>query len=168
MGYVNVKQMACARENRQNKQLKMITENKNALISFTLNIPGPEKDNETFREIHNAGVLAIIGTFGESIEKREDFLGETGSESYFSISQAPLNIKEKTIEIESNHPLGRIFDMDVIRVNGRSVSRIEINHPPRKCLLCDKQATICSRSRTHSVDELLKEIYRMHNGYKKN
>lgn len=55
---------------------------------------------------------------------------------------------------KETHPLGLIFDMDVLDANGIKFSRPTY----RKCLLCDRQAQDCARSRRHSVSELQDKI----------
>ena len=57
-------------------------------------------------------------------------------------------------DIEDTHPLGRIFDIDVIDTDGTKLSRDSF----RKCILCDCQAQECARSRRHSVDEMFQAI----------
>ena len=52
------------------------------------------------------------------------------------------------------HPLGRLFDLDVLHTDGRSLSRREFDLPPRRCLICDDLAAVCGRSRRHSNEEL--------------
>ncbi|MEG0379594.1 MAG: triphosphoribosyl-dephospho-CoA synthase CitG, partial [Eubacterium sp.] len=58
--------------------------------------------------------------------------------------------------LEESTPLGRLFDIDVQRSDGSKVSRKIIGLPKRKCLLCHKNAFECSRSRAHSVKDLLR------------
>lgn len=54
------------------------------------------------------------------------------------------------VEIEERDRLGRIFDIDVIDVNGSKLSRDE----PRKCFICDNAAAACARNRSHTAAEL--------------
>ncbi len=67
-------------------------------------------------------------------------------------------LKANMLQIESAHPLGRLFDLDVIGLGGLSISREELGHSKRKCLLCKQDAHICSRSRSHSVEEIIRQI----------
>ena len=158
MSLINVYDMAKAREYRKNMQKKMITKNKLPLISFTLNIPGPEKNSVLYQKIHKEGLTAISKTFASLIVEQVSRDENTGCEAYFTINLPAIEIKMKTIDIEKNHLLGRIFDIDVIDVNYQSVSRSSLNCPPRRCLICREIAVLCSRSRKHSIEELLVEI----------
>lgn len=163
--YIDVMDMAEAREARRKKQIDIVGNYKNPIISFTLNIPGPEKENAMFRKIHNCGISAIEKVLSESITYREFKNLKTGSEAYFSLSISAGEIKRKTIMIEDHHPLGRIFDIDVIDKNEISKTRREMYLSPRKCLLCNEDAVFCSRSRKHSVEELIEKITRMSEDY---
>ena len=70
------------------------------------------------------------------------------------------DIKTLATEIEESHPLGRLFDMDVIAVDGRKADRSELGLGPRPCLICGGPARECARSRTHTVAELQTETDR--------
>jgi holo-ACP synthase len=158
MSLINVYQMAEAREFRHKMQDKMIKKNNLPVISFTLNIPGPEKNSALYRKIHNEGISVILDSFKLLVIDQITRDVNTGNEAYFSLNSPAIEIKKKAIEIEDDHLLGRIFDIDVIDIDYQSVSRRILDYAPRKCLICCDEAAICSRSRNHSVEELLTEI----------
>jgi holo-ACP synthase/triphosphoribosyl-dephospho-CoA synthase len=56
--------------------------------------------------------------------------------------------------LEECHPLGRLFDIDVIAEDGDKVSRSTIGLPERACLVCGKTGAGCARSRAHPLDEV--------------
>ncbi len=64
------------------------------------------------------------------------------------------SISAKTAALKSEPSLGRLFDLDVIRPDGRQVSRTELGLPQRLCLICGNPAKDCARSRRHTVAEL--------------
>ena len=66
----------------------------------------------------------------------------------------PLTIKKFTTDIEDATPLGRLFDMDVIRPDGLKVDREELDLEGRRCLICGGPAKVCSSRRIHTVAEL--------------
>jgi Phosphoribosyl-dephospho-CoA transferase (holo-ACP synthetase) len=69
------------------------------------------------------------------------------------------------ITLEQQHPLGRLFDLDVLQADGRSLSRREFDLPPRRCLICDELAAACGRSRRHSSEELQVRIHQILHTY---
>ena len=159
MKLVNVQEMARARETRKVTQLKLLNEYNLPILSFTLNIPGPEKNNKLFMNIHNKGIQKIIETFEQKLLYKIIINKFTGSEAYFVINETVEKLKWETIFIEENHPLGRIFDIDVIGTEGKPFSRRNLKVESRKCLCCNEIASFCSRSRKHTVEELLQKIY---------
>lgn len=58
---------------------------------------------------------------------------------------------------EETHPVGRLFDLDVIDINGQKLSRPSF----RKCIICGCQAQECARTRKHSVNEMQSKIEEM-------
>lgn len=67
-------------------------------------------------------------------------------------------LKINMIEIEDNEPLGRFIDLDVFEDTYISISRIALGQRPRKCFLCNLDASICARSHNHRYDELIRHI----------
>lgn len=150
-----------SREDRRDKQLDLINRHKSSLISFTLNTPGIVKDNEMYRDIHKVGLSEIKDLLIQSnipILYQEVIDKATGNEGYLVVDFDPLELKERLIDLEESHPLGRIFDIDVFDNNHNQITRKELGINPRKCLLCNKEARICAKERNHSYEELQKEI----------
>ncbi|MCG8482108.1 MAG: citrate lyase holo-[acyl-carrier protein] synthase, partial [Clostridia bacterium] len=83
----------------------------------------------------------------------------TGAETFILSDEDVIKLKEILIDIEDNHPLGRLFDFDVIDKDFTFISRTAVGYEKRKCLLCDEDAAICVRSRSHSYEQLIKEVY---------
>lgn len=156
-----------SRDTRAAFQQRLISSYNCPLISFTVNYPGNVKTGDTPRAVFDAGVAAIRERFAGSVAyyKLRDY--PTGYEGFFVTDLFPPgNVKKITCEIESRHPLGRLFDMDVLDDSGHIITREEINEPTRTCLLCDMPAAACVRNRTHGVTELLNKIEGMVKGYK--
>ena len=78
----------------------------------------------------------------------------SGDELIMALDAPAEDIKTLATEIEESHPLGRLFDMDVIGTDGMKLSRGTY----RKCIICGCQAQECARSRKHSVEELQAKI----------
>ena len=117
MKLVNVQEMARARETRKVTQLKLLNEYNLPILSFTLNIPGPEKNNKLFMNIHNKGIQKIIETFEQKLLYKIIINKFTGSEAYFVINETVEKLKWETIFIEENHPLGRILMLLALKGN---------------------------------------------------
>ena len=127
------------------------------LISFCLNIPGPVKTNQDLRQLFDDGLQEIL----TSLKKQQSTLlaqrekhEATGDECLLAVTGDASVIKAEMTKLEENHPLGRLFDIDVLNAEGEKLSRAI----PRRCLLCDRQAQDCARSRRHSVEDLTSRI----------
>ena len=137
-----------------------------SLVCLTVQLPGQVKRNEVSLKIAEAGVEAVRAAFGVEYEELLDL--ETGFEGYFTVPDSTLEAKRRACLIEDTHPMGRLMDIDVIDRSGDLVSpvgRDSLGLPPRKCLLCDRPARECMRSRAHSTEDLLAKIEEMVNDY---
>ena len=68
------------------------------------------------------------------------------------------DLKLATIELEHSHPLGRLWDIDVLTPEGEILSRRDYSLPPRSCLLCEQSAAVCARGKTHQLTDLLNRM----------
>lgn len=153
------------KEARMSRQQEWLKSHSLPLISFTINMPGPVKMNEASMTIFNQGVYAICEACKENgwpIPTRQILQQKTGPEAIFVVDvPSAMELKRIMIKIEHNHPLGRLMDLDVIGKNGKVISRKSQMLDSRKCLLCEENAVVCSRSRRHSLPLLLNKIYEM-------
>lgn len=157
-----------SREARSDKQKDLISKFNKNLISFTLNIPGNIKDSKVYRNIHKEGMKVILDNLKHKsipIIYKEEIQKSTGSEGYIVVDLEPLELKRMAIDIEENHFLGRIFDIDVFDFEYNQISRADLGADPRGCLLCNKEARICIRERNHTYEELINKIYEMWQKY---
>lgn len=122
-----------------------------AILSLKLNIPGPIKNNHLIQTIFNRA-LESLSDFKVLFSEINTNL-KTGPEAFMVFEMSHSDLKQALIKIEENHPLGRLFDMDVVGVNRKG-----LGYSARKCLICDEPAVDCGRSRKHTVDELLDDI----------
>lgn len=155
---INVAMMAGCRERRREKQISAIEAFGVPCISFSLNIPGSIKDKPVYRVLHQKGMVLLDNSFGNFIKFKDLTYLPTGPEAIIAVSLDAGVIKKQTIKLEDSTPMGRLFDMDVIDVNGTSLSRRDLGMPGRKCLICENEAALCARSRKHSLDQLLERI----------
>ncbi len=60
-----------------------------------------------------------------------------------------------------SHPLGRLWDIDVICPQNGLVGRQSLGESQRRCLLCDEPAHACARSRRHDTDLVVARVEQM-------
>ena len=154
---VGIDEVLNCREKRVAIQNDIIKKYNKPVISFTMNIPGPIKTNNEIKKAFNIGKTLILEKLKENnieILEIQELNENTGNELFISVDSQAEKIKDITITIEENTELGRLFDIDVIDVNFEKLSRKSF----RKCLICEKQAQECGRSRKHSVEELQNKV----------
>ncbi len=134
------------------------------LVCLTVQLPGSVKRDSRSLLIGGAGLAALLNKFDGFLSNTEVKDLETGYEAYLMVPLSPELVKHVCCELEEEHPLGRLMDMDVIGKEG-PVSREALGLPPRKCLLCRQEARYCIRARTHTTEELLKKINQLINNF---
>ncbi|CAB1247704.1 putative 2-(5''-triphosphoribosyl)-3'-dephosphocoenzyme-A synthase [Ruminococcaceae bacterium BL-4] len=155
---IELPQMLSARENRVQKQNQLLKQYQMTLISFTLNIAGPIKVFPLAVKTYEEGLELIkyqCKAMGIPICHLEESRFATGYEGYFCVQSDAFKVKKALTELEENSSLGRLFDIDVLDKSGQKISRTALSLPQRRCLVCGGPTFICSRSRTHSLNEIL-------------
>lgn len=144
-----------ARECRAAQQQSLLKKYGRPVICFTMNIPGPEKDNALIRWGFDLGNRWLkIQLSDLTVLHSQMRLLSTGCESYFVVDAPAQELKHRTVQIEDSAPVARLFDMDVLDIGGKKLERTACGYPQRKCLLCDRSAHVCGRSRAHPVASL--------------
>ena len=123
------------------------------VVSFTMNIAGPVKVNELIVKGFREGQKQIalqLHALNCPLRECTETLHFTGCEALWAVEVEAWKVKRAMEHIEDTHPLGRLFDIDVIDPDGSHLSR----GTERPCLICGGPAKVCARSRAHSVEEV--------------
>ena len=154
---VSLLDMLDARERRAHHQQELLEQYHKPLICFTMNIAGPIKDSPLIRRGFARGQQLLRQQFFRAKLtplSAEAHCAATGCEAFYVLDADPLTIKKFTTDLEDATPLGRLFDMDVLRSDGTKVDREELSLSGRRCLICGGPAKVCSSRRIHTVAEL--------------
>ncbi len=163
---ITLEELLASREARALRQKDYLRDYpEGTLVCLTVIMPGSVKRDSASLIVAQAAVTATVSAFGRSIVTLELRDLPTGYEAYMVTSLPCLQVKAETCRIEDSHPLGRLFDLDVIGSDGIPVSRTAVGKAPRGCLLCPRTAAYCMRNRTHTLQELLKRIGEMIDAY---
>jgi holo-ACP synthase len=158
---VSLAQMLNRREQRVAEQQALLQRFAQPLVQLTLVTPGPVKDTAQARFVFDQGLAALqqaLQLAGYTVLAQQGSDGVTGPEMLMVIDADPLSIKGTVLQIEEQHALGRLWDVDVLDLTGSSVSRQQLGGPARRCLLCDEPAHACSRSGQHALIDLQRAI----------
>lgn len=163
---ITLDQLLASREERASFQKELLKSYPGkALVCLTVIMPGKVKRNLQSLIVAQAALTALVSAFGDPMLKLEVRDRQTGYEAYLVTTLSHGEAKRKTCSIEDTHPLGRLFDLDVIDADGVPISRETIGLNPRKCLICDNEARYCMRNRTHTLSELSARIDEMIEAY---
>ncbi|MBN1552066.1 citrate lyase holo-[acyl-carrier protein] synthase [bacterium] len=149
-----------AREDRAHYKHFLESQGRGTVVSFTINIPSGRKKNPKYSSwlCH-----LMMEEFAEALSVshfktnfRELRVGDDGPEGFMLVEETPYFLKQIGMEIEDNHSLGRLFDIDV-----GSVHRTDVGGNPRKCFVCNADAVECIVGRRHSKREIFNAIDHM-------
>lgn len=148
---ITLEEVLAQREERMHAIEKVkVSYPQHAVISYQLNVPGPIKNDAQLLFAFEAG-LKQIKDAQLIVDWRENV---TGPEAILIHKNDAQATKRAMIQIENNFPLGRLFDLDVAGIDRKALAIA-----PRKCLICEEPAHVCSRSRKHDLEEVLEKIY---------
>lgn len=189
---ITLNELLASRDARHATQQKLLAEHSGkTLVCLTVVMPGSVKRNQQSLTAAHAAVEAMRKAFGikenkglstlETLETPENLVPlenpeplaptlleldlETGYEAYLITPMPLLEAKHIAVNIEDTHPLGRLFDIDIINADGVPVSRDAIGEKPRRCLVCDHEARYCMRMRWHTQEEIWAKINEMVDSY---
>ncbi len=137
------------REKRQADVFKRL-EAYDCVIMIKVNYPGNQKLNAyTFYVAHT-----IIKHLITQLDLSFDITYSV--EGVIAITQSTrdgIKCKHVCVSIESNHPLGRLIDLDVYTKQGQ-IKRTDLGYSPRKCYICEDVAVGCVRSQKHPIHKI--------------
>ncbi|MBS1003354.1 citrate lyase holo-[acyl-carrier protein] synthase [Acetobacter thailandicus] len=160
-----------AREDRARRQHELLNQFNLPLISATVVAPGPNKSTALYRDILDVAQQTLREVFSSppwKIVHEEAYHSPAGPEAFFVISgSSASDIKNAVVQLEETHPIGRLWDLDVILPDMTILSRQQFGLPPRRCLVCDNEALGCARSRAHTLSQLKDKIKSLFELYRK-
>ena len=160
MREVTLQEILDARDRRAEAQRRLLKQLARPLISFTMNIPGPVKDSPMIRRAFDEGLRMLddaLGEAGIACASRQITHADTGNEFLCAVKASAAAVKEICMRIEDGSPMGRLFDMDVIGLDGQKLARKE----ERRCLVCGALGRGCASRRLHSLEELNAAVTRL-------
>ena len=163
---ITLEELLKSRDERHEHQLALLKEHPGStLVCLTVVMPGSVKRNVQSLVAGHAGLDALRERFaGETVALKERDL-DTGYEVYLLTGLPPLEAKKRACEIEEQHELGRLLDIDVLDEQGVPLSRELVGRDARRCLICDGDARCCMRSHAHTLEELQTRINEMIDAY---
>ncbi|MCQ9120383.1 2-(5'-triphosphoribosyl)-3'-dephospho CoA synthase [Rodentibacter pneumotropicus] len=150
-----------AREERALLQQQLLAKYQLPLLSVTLTAMGEVKKNPLLDYVFEKVLEKLTALFAQRKwipSKKIVRALDSGHEAFFVLPVDAVELKRAMIELEDSTALARLWDLDVLDVKGRLLSRSDFNKSPRTCLICGENAKNCTRSRKHHIDEILLEM----------
>ena len=151
MREITLQEVLDAREARASAQRQLLDTYRYPLLCLTMNIAGPVKRWGTVDLVFRAAEAELDRCLQGRVLKKYQTDAATGLECIWACNVPAPELKALAMELETNCPVGRLYDLDVIGTDGRKLSR----PTPRTCLVCGGPATPCARSRAHGLDAIL-------------
>jgi len=147
------------REKRYSKIIKLGEDYNRPVICGKVNYPGSKKNSLDSHYVFNELRMLLLGKIFKNNIYSEVTVGDDGLSVLIVGDYDELLIKKTVMIAEEEHPLGRLFDIDVYRPGGKPISRTDLGFPPRRCLICEEDARICIINKSHSASEIMSKIH---------
>ena len=158
---VSLEQVLDSRDRRAERQAAALGRFGLPLVSVTIVMPGAVKDSPLSRSLLTEARSALDHLFADSgwaVRLSQSLFEPTGPEALYAVEAEAQTLKRAMVALEDQHPLGRLWDLDVHCPRAGSLSRRSLGLRPRPCLVCDDDAHACARSQRHPLPYLLKAI----------
>ncbi len=146
-------QILLAREQRASRQQQVMAQFHTPILSFTMNIPGPVKNDPLIRRSFRYGLSCLDGKLSNVLH-REIHEKVTGCEALYAVDMDAKALKTLCVAIEEDTPLGRLFDMDVLDPEGTKFDRLALGGRSRDCIVCGAPGRGCASRRLHPLEDL--------------
>jgi len=158
-----------AREGRWRARQNLVLRFRAPVLTLCLNIPGPDKNppgaaqalaclwDSLLARYRRAFILYRRARCAPGLVPylyREQGADADGPFRHLVSPLPALALKRLAVHLETDHPLGRLADADILDAEGRVLSRAAMGLPPRVCFLCPEPAALCRRLERHTPEEV--------------
>ena len=148
-----IEELLLAKDRRRDLRMQRL-ERGCITLSFNLNIPGLPKSNDSFHaffttclhELQDYLLSHRIVTDKETIYCETDAAGDFFLAEIVDSDYSAIQIKKLCESFETNHPVGRLLDVDVVDEKGELIS----SGKAKLCFFCNNAPAIyCMRKQAH-------------------
>ncbi|BBR57476.1 MULTISPECIES: citrate lyase holo-[acyl-carrier protein] synthase [unclassified Klebsiella] len=165
---VSLEALLAAKESRAARQADWLTHYGQPVISLTLVTPGAVKNNLRYRNTMGVALQMCDQMLWQNdwqVLDRQVLWLPTGPEALWCVGHQAPEIKAHCAALEQSHPLGRLWDLDVICPHAGHIGRLALGRHMRRCLICDEPAHVCSRSRQHPLEQVIGRVEALIDGW---
>ena len=149
----SIEELLLAKDRRRELRMQRL-ERGCITLSFNLNIPGLPKSTDSFHAFFSTCLLEFknfllshrIVIDDTTIHNKIDAAGDFFLAEVVDSDYTAIQIKQLCETFESNHPVGRLIDVDVVDGKGEPIS----SGKAKTCFFCDNAPAIyCMRKQAH-------------------
>ena len=149
----SIEELLLAKDKRRDLRMQRL-ERGCITLRFNLNIPGLPKSNDSFhvffssclKELNNYLLSHRIVINSETIHCETDAAGDFFLAEIVDSDYTAIQIKKLCESFETNHPVGRLLDVDVVDEKGEPIS----SGKAKLCFFCNNAPAIyCMRKQAH-------------------
>lgn len=143
---ITLEQLLKSRDQRWDRERRLLQEFPGqTLVVLTVVMPGRVKRNAHTRVIARAAEAAVQAFLGPKVVLRYTNDAPTGYEAYWIVRAEARSVKRQMCGIEDFHPLGRLFDLDVIQSDATPLSRTtSVSRRAAACSAIRRPAGACA------------------------
>lgn len=152
------------REKRYNKIQEML-EHGLPVLCGKINYPGNDKNTAESKRAFYALLKTLELNFKNNSLETIYTEGYDGRGIVMLLNMDLITAKKIAVKIEEEHPLGRIFDIDLYHDSGEPINRGDVGCPPRGCIICGQNPRECAKIKRHDLKEVINKINEIINSY---
>lgn len=153
-----IKEILNAKEKRANARLKIANEG-SISVSLTINVPGIPKSNDLIHHFFLeclSDLKRFLISHRISVDIQHELIRSDAAGDFYLVPMLDLSLQADVVKklseiFESEHPLGRLLDVDITDEDGNPVS----SGKEKACYFCgEHSAVFCMRMKSHSYEEM--------------
>lgn len=147
-------QLLTAREERWLRRLALCQGG--TVVTLTVNVPGPHKKDRRWQALWRQFCDELDSQLRRwPVKTSERKISAAGPEAHWVVDADSPAVKNFLMDMEEQHPLGRLVDLDVMDCQGHVLGRAELGRASRPCLCCGFDGRSCAVAGRHSLSDVL-------------
>ena len=154
---VTLDQVLQTKEERAAVQAELRSRYVTTVVGISVNMPGQVKygqDSLDLIEYALARLRHLFAAVGIGLQETRWLHALAGPSAVLAVNGDAAVIKKLAMQVEQEHPFGRLLDIDVFDSAGLQISRTSSGQSGRRCFVCDEPAILCIRGKRHSAQEV--------------
>jgi holo-ACP synthase CitX len=161
---VTLEQVLQTKEERAAVQAELRSRYQAAVVSVSLNMPGPAKYDQDSLDLIEYALNRLQDLFAASGAQPSEMRrlpAVAGPAAVLAVEADAALLKQLAVQVEEEQPFCRLLDIDVFDAAGGQLSRDAAGPAGRRCFVCDEPAILCIRGRRHDAQAVADAVAKM-------